>query len=397
MYCDYLSLDGSGETLYSVNNVVIEESEISLLLMAGFGLQEGLVIDSRKVFSFNDITVRDCDYSANDNPVSVIELVYFHAPANVFISFNEITMTNLIFHHGSAIARLQHSSIEETTFNDVTISGIRNGRFVLENVDKTTHAQLVAFIDATAKNNSDADSSLLVVKENSRLRSLRCTFEENFSFANGGVLSASQQNSQVTFTNSTFKNNYAMKGGESLFTNRLGVFNLNDQSFVECDDCLIDSNFAMLGAVASTDNNAILILKRSTITANRAINGKSVYSDDLAPITMSVNSLSNPLVVDSTLLEANEAMSDEGFMIEAYKCSNLCFLQQSFLINTLKTLKQIVFVESDASFILIKAILRILGDTRVHLQKGLVTGFFSDLNVESTDVQFQVQSLINYS
>ena len=294
--------------------------------MAGFDLQAGTVLDSPKMFSFNNITVRDCDYSANDNPVSVIELVHFHAPANVLISFTELKMTNLNFHHGSALVRLQHSCTEETIFKNFTIFGTRNGRIVLENVDKATHAQLVALIDVTGKNNSDSDSSLLVVKENSRLRSLRCTFEENFSFANGGVLSASQQNSQVTFTNSTFKNNYAMKGGESLFTNRLGVFNLNDQSFVECDDCLIDSNFAMLGAVASTDNNAILILKRSTIIANRAINGKSVYSDDLAPITMSVNSLSSVQVVDSTLLEGNKAMSAEGFMIEAYNCTNLCFL-----------------------------------------------------------------------
>ena len=88
IFCDDLSLDGSGESLYSVNNIVIEESEISLLLMAGFDLQAGTILDSpKKMFSFNNITVRDCDYSANYNPVSVIELVHFHAPANMLISF----------------------------------------------------------------------------------------------------------------------------------------------------------------------------------------------------------------------------------------------------------------------------------------------------------------------
>ena len=148
-------------------------------------------------------------------------------------------------------------------------------------------------------------------------------------------------------------------------TNQLGVFIINDQSYVECDDCLINSNFAMLGAVASTENNGILVLRRSTITANRAINGKIVHSDDLAPIIMSVKSLSSPLVVDSSCLEVNEAISSEGFMIEAYNCTNLCFLQKSFIISTLDTPKQIVFVESDASFILIKASLRIMGDTRI--------------------------------
>ena len=175
---------------YSINNVVIEESEISLLLMSGFAVQEGAVLESSKVFSFNEITVRHCDYSATYNPASIIEFLYFHVPGNVLISFTKLKMTNLNFYQGSSLVRLQHSSTEETMFNNFTISGIRNGHVVLENVDKTTHPQLIALIDATAKNNSDADGSLLVVKENSRLRSLRCTFEENFSFANGGVLSA---------------------------------------------------------------------------------------------------------------------------------------------------------------------------------------------------------------
>ena len=106
---------------------------------------------------------------------------------------------------------------------------------------------------------------------------------------------------------------------------------------------------------------------------------------------MSVNSLSNPQVVDSTLLEGNVAMTDEAFMIEAYKCTNLCFLEQSFVYSTHDTLKQIVFVDSDASFILIMSSLRILGDTIVQNQNGLVQGFFSELNVESELARFQVR------
>ena len=55
-----------------------------------------------------------------------------------------------------------------------------------------------------------------------------------------------------------------------------GVFDITEESVVECDECIVNENFAMQGAVASTDNNGILTLKRSTVTSNRAINGMHV-------------------------------------------------------------------------------------------------------------------------
>ena len=88
---------------------------------------------------------------------------------------------------------------------------------------------------------------------------------ENYTPWYGSVLHAGQRQTITRIYNSTFKNNYANKGG---------VILVNHASHVFCSECVFEDNFALVGGVALLDNEGSIEFHNSTLRGNIAIDGK---------------------------------------------------------------------------------------------------------------------------
>lgn len=102
-------------------------------------------------------------------------------------------------------------------------------------------------------------------------------------------------------------------------------------------------------------------------------------------------------MLDSTVLSENLAMSKTEFMVEAFVCERLCFLSKNYLYRSIDSLSLIFFMESDASFVLIKAKLILQNGTSSSHERSLAEGLFAELSVVDSsfsDLNISAKGLI---
>ena len=109
----------------------------------------------------------------------------------------------------------------------------------------------------TAINTRNSFSSLVKVFENSEVRIFDSTFERNFGLSKGSVISGDYQRAKIEIFNSTFRENAGAEGG---------VFYSEDHSFLSCNNCTIEKNFAVVGGVFLAHKNGFFRFEDSSIT-----------------------------------------------------------------------------------------------------------------------------------
>lgn len=89
--------------------------------------------------------------------------------------------------------------------------------------------------------NDCLDNTVFTINSNADVSITNSKFEENFAFGNGGVIwIESSSSAKLWIFNSSFSRNAAINGG---------VFGSTSGGLVEFDQCVFDSNFAVLGGV----------------------------------------------------------------------------------------------------------------------------------------------------
>lgn len=94
------------------------------------------------------------------------------------------------------------------------------------------------------KNNS-ANLALIYVSAGSNISISNSTFKDNYSTGRGSIVFSENQNSFASFTNSTFERNQAILGG---------VFYTQLNGMITTDNCNISNNFAVYGGVLYSQN-----------------------------------------------------------------------------------------------------------------------------------------------
>ena len=117
------------------------------------------------------------------------------------------------------------------------------------------------------------------------------------SYQNGAVINSGTRQTTTIITNSEFVNNTALQGG---------VFNIQDESVIRCNNCTLTHNFASVSGVVRVADNGYFEIYNSHIYNNYA--SQSPVSELFDSAIASV--ISNTAIYDNKALTKYQILTE---------------------------------------------------------------------------------------
>ena len=253
---DYDSLDLSKTTNFAFSNIIISNSEVSLFLIN----KVGGIPQSPKTFAISNLEYSDSTFSDRNN---IIAFEGMELNIDFTITLSNIKFNSITFQTTGNLILFQQQLKNPLIVSNLIVSNIVNAYIQIKalNSHDTEFPTSIQISNMTASGVNAGFRSFITVTENSILNVADSSIQNVFSFDNGAVIRSSTKNSQVSFTNTTFKYNSAIQGGVAL---------VEDNCVISFTNWTLSNNFAVQSGIIQAQNNGAFSFYSSTITSNYA-------------------------------------------------------------------------------------------------------------------------------
>ena len=308
---------------FSINQVFAYNSSISLLNMRNI---INTNITNSIALPISNIGYINSTFEYSD---SIINLKSIEIDSTLQLQISNILMSDITFIRDGNLILFQQQTkvpmiVTNSIFQNVYGGGIQFKAYNKNNLTLTTN---IIFVNMTATNCNSNTQSFMTATTGSVISVYNSSFVNNCNYMNGAVASAEALSASISFYNSVFQNNTAVKGA---------VFNVDNQGYISWTNCTIQNNFAIQSGVIQASNDGYFGIYSSVVSNNYAFT-VPIGELFLASVTSIISNwtISNNVVLTSNFIVSQLTKCDLlWFMLNDFKT----FISQNTqLINTAST------------------------------------------------------------
>jgi hypothetical protein len=284
-------------TISYIQNITFTNIKTNTLSFGGFFAESDADIEGD--FIITDVLITD---SLLKNPDSLISTKKFSYTGDSKLIIQNSNFTNLNFEKFGNLIELTHNAKQPIIIRNVIFYNIYGAGIRMEPQDifDKTNPLSLTISNCTLTDNTPWDSGFLNIFENSIVEIINTDFRNMFSVGSGSVILANYKGNQITITNSTFIENYAILGG---------VFYSQFSSSIICNNCTFQNNLAIRGGLAFLNSNGKVQLDNSTILQNQALNAPVLY---ISACQADFSTISNSQLYENSIVTMENLLIKNG-------------------------------------------------------------------------------------
>ena len=301
---------------------------------------------------------------------SIINLKSIEIDSTLQLQISNILMSDITFIRDGNLILFQQQTkvpmiVTNSIFQNVYGGGIQFKAYNKNNLTLTTN---IIFVNMTATNCNSNTQSFMTATTGSVISVYNSSFVNNCNYMNGAVASAEALSASISFYNSVFQNNTAVKGA---------VFNVDNQGYISWTNCTIQNNFAIQSGVIQASNDGYFGIYSSVVSNNYAFT-VPIGELFLASVT---SIISNWTISNNVVLTSNFIVS------QLTKCDLLWFMLNDFKTFISQNTQLINTASTQYGFQLISGNLQFDNTTLIQNQNYFVSAFQSSLSLTNVTIQ----------